>query len=106
MTANKYLYSLASVMSLILLSSAAQAAISMDRTRVVFDGGQKSISLNISNNNKQLPYLAQAWIENEEGKKIQSPLIVLPPVQRLEPGKSSQVKIESLPAIANLPQDR
>lgn len=93
-------------MGLVLLNSAAQAAVSMDRTRVIFDGGQKSISLNVANNNKQLPYLAQGWIENTEGKKVQSPLVVLPPVQRLEPGKSSQLKIEALPAISTLPQDR
>ncbi|MGM0939174.1 MAG: fimbria/pilus periplasmic chaperone [Pseudomonadota bacterium] len=97
---------LTGIMSLVLLNSVAHAAVSMDRTRVIFDGGQKSISLNISNNNKQLPYLAQGWIENAEGQKIQSPLVVLPPVQRLEPGKSSQVKIEALPAISTLPQDR
>ncbi|MDV5227250.1 fimbria/pilus periplasmic chaperone [Providencia rettgeri] len=93
-------------MGLVLLNNVAQAAVSMDRTRVIFDGNQKSISLNIANNNKQLPYLAQGWIENTEGQKIQSPLVVLPPVQRLEPGKSSQVKIEALPAISTLPQDR
>lgn len=75
-----------------MLISTANGAVSMDRTRVIFDGSQKSISLNISNNNKQLPYLAQGWIENTTGQKIQSPLVVLPPVQRLEPGKSSQVK--------------
>ncbi|EMX8644598.1 fimbria/pilus periplasmic chaperone [Providencia stuartii] len=95
-----------SLIGLTVLSSTAYGAVSMDRTRVIFDGGQKSISLNISNNNKQLPYLAQGWIENAEGQKIQSPLVVLPPVQRLEPGKSSQVKIEALPAISTLPQDR
>lgn len=97
---------LAGIIGLTLLGNAAQAAVSMDRTRVIFNGGQKSISLNITNNNKQLPYLAQGWLENTEGKKIQSPLVVLPPVQRLEPGKSSQLKIESLPAISALPQDR
>lgn len=94
------------LIGLALFSSTAYSAVSMDRTRVIFDGGQKSISLNISNNNKQLPYLAQGWIENAEGQKIQSPLVVLPPIQRLEPGKSSQVKIEALPAINSLPQDR
>lgn len=94
------------LIGLALFSSTAYSAVSMDRTRVIFDGGQKSISLNISNNNKQLPYLAQGWIENAEGQKIQSPLVVLPPVQRIEPGKSSQVKIEALPAINSLPQDR
>lgn len=97
---------LTGLVGLVLLNSVAQAAVSMDRTRVIFDGNQKSISLNISNNNKQLPYLAQGWIENTEGQKIQSPLVVLPPVQRLEPGKSSQVKIEALPGVSTLPQDR
>lgn len=90
----------------LLLSQSVQAAIGLDRTRVVFDGGDKSVVLNVTNNNKTLPYLAQAWIDDTAGKKITSPLVVLPPVQRIEPGKASQVKIEALPAIANLPQDR
>ena len=97
---------ISSLLGLLGLIQIAEAAVSLDRTRIIFDGENKSISLNINNNNKQLPYLAQGWIENEESKKITSPLIVLPPVQRLEPGKSSQMKIESLPAIKNLPQDR
>ncbi|AGP46492.1 fimbria/pilus periplasmic chaperone [Serratia plymuthica] len=89
-----------------LLAPQAQAAIALDRTRVIFDGGQNSVSLNISNQNKQLPYLAQAWLEDGEGNKVQSPLVVLPPVQRVEPGKPSQVKIQALPAAKQLPQDR
>ncbi|WP_199638697.1 fimbria/pilus periplasmic chaperone [Serratia sp. PAMC26656] len=89
-----------------LLAPQAQAAIALDRTRVIFDGGQNSVSLNISNQNKQLPYLAQAWLEDEQGNKIQSPLVVLPPVQRVEPGKPSQVKIQALPVAKQLPQDR
>nr|WP_261467576.1 fimbria/pilus periplasmic chaperone [Serratia fonticola] len=89
-----------------LVTQQAQAAIALDRTRVIFDGGQNSVSLSISNKNKQLPYLAQGWIEDEQGNKIQSPLTVLPPVQRIEPGRQSQVKIQSLPATKSLPQDR
>jgi len=84
----------------------SQAAIALDRTRVVFDGKQNSVSLNVSNQNKQLPYLAQGWIEDEQGNKIQSPFTVLPPVQRIEPGKPSQVRIQALPAARALPQDR
>ncbi|MGP2446622.1 fimbria/pilus periplasmic chaperone [Pantoea ananatis] len=84
----------------------AQAAIALDRTRVIFDGNQKSVSLSVTNQNKQLPYLAQGWIEDAQGTKIQSPLIVLPPVQRIEPGKGSQVKIQALPASRLLAQDR
>ena len=90
----------------VFLSMPSQAAIALDRTRVIFDGGQQSVSLSVSNQNKQLPYLAQGWLEDEQGNKIQSPLTVLPPVQRIEPGKPSQVKIQALPAAKQLPQDR
>lgn len=88
------------------LPVSSQAAIALDRTRVVFDGGLQSVSLSVSNQNKQLPYLAQGWLEDEQGNKIQSPLTVLPPVQRIEPGKPSQVKIQALPAAKQLPRDR
>ncbi|MEB2645357.1 fimbria/pilus periplasmic chaperone [Pseudomonas canadensis] len=88
------------------LSQGAYAAVGLDRTRVIFDGGKEATSVNITNNNTQLPYLAQGWIEDETGQKITSPLIVLPPVQRLEPGKQSQVKVQALPAAKLLPQDR
>ncbi|MGP0855890.1 fimbria/pilus periplasmic chaperone [Serratia sp. CY84636] len=87
-------------------SPESQAAIALDRTRVIFDGSAQSVSLSVSNQNKQLPYLAQGWLEDEQGNKIQSPLAVLPPVQRIEPGKPSQVKIQALPAAKQLPKDR
>lgn len=84
----------------------AKAAIGLDRTRVIFDGSKDAVSMNITNNNTQLPYLAQGWIEDEQGNKITSPLTVLPPVQGLEPGKKSQIKVQALPAAKLLAQDR
>lgn len=84
----------------------AFAAISLDRTRVIYNGDQKSVSMNISNENKRLPYLAQAWIEDEKGKKLSTPLAVLPPVQRIEADGHSQIKIQSLGAEKVMPQDR
>lgn len=84
----------------------ADAAIGLDRTRVIFDGSKDAVSMSITNNNTQLPYLAQGWIEDEQGNKISTPLTVLPPVQRLEPGKNSQVKVQALPAAKSLAQDR
>ena len=81
---------LAAALTIGAVSLPAHAAIALDRTRVIFDGDLKTVSLNISNQNKQLPYLAQGWIEDDRGNKIQSPFTVLPPVQRVEPGKPSQ----------------
>lgn len=89
-----------------ILGNSAHAAIALDRTRVVFDGENNSVSLNVSNENKQLPYLVQGWLENTDGVKVNSPLTVVPPVQRLEAGAKSQIKVQSLPAIKSLPQDR
>ncbi|MDX7998966.1 molecular chaperone [Xenorhabdus sp. Reich] len=84
----------------------AMAAIALDRTRVIFNGNTKSVSLNIENQHLDLPYLAQSWIEDDKGNKINGPLVVVPPVQRVEAGAKSQVKIQTLPAIAQLPQDQ
>ena len=85
----------------------AQAAVSLDRTRAIFDGGEKSMTLNIANDNKQLPYLAQSWVENAQEVKITTgPLVVTPPVQRLEPGAKSMIRVSSTPDINTLPQDR
>ena len=106
MMPNTRLTSQALALLVLALSQSANAAVGLDRTRVIFDGGKDATSVNITNNNTQLPYLAQGWIEDEAGKKITSPLIVLPPVQRLEPGKQSQVKVQALPAAKSLPQDR
>ncbi|ENL8516916.1 fimbria/pilus periplasmic chaperone [Providencia rettgeri] len=89
-----------------LVSGSAFSAIALDRTRVIFNGDQKSVSITITNKNNQLPYLAQGWVENIQGVKITSPFAVLPPVQRVEPEKSSQVRIEALSEISQLPQDR
>lgn len=88
------------------LSQQASAAVALDRTRVIFDGAVKSVSLRITNENKTLPYLAQGWVEDPKGKKITDPLVLLPPVQRIEPGEQSQLKVQSLTSIQRLPQDR
>jgi chaperone protein PapD len=89
-----------------LLTDEAMAAIALDRTRVILNGDDRSVSLNISNQNKQLPYLAQGWIEDEQGNKINTPLTVVPPIQRVEPGALSQLKVQTLPAVSQLAQDR
>lgn len=86
--------------------SQANAAISIDRTRVIIMGDEKSAQVNIINHSKKLPYLAQSWLENESEEKINSPLTVLPPLQRLEKDTTVQVNITPLPAAAQLPQDR
>lgn len=84
----------------------ASAALALDRTRVIFPGGEKSVTVNVHNENRSLPYLAQAWLEDAKGNKMTSPLVVVPPLQRVEAGSATQIQIKALPAASALPQDR
>ncbi|EOI3528826.1 fimbria/pilus periplasmic chaperone [Cronobacter dublinensis] len=106
LTMKKTVFAAALALTGVVTTQQAFAAIALDRTRVVYNGEEKSISLNISNENKNLPYLAQAWIEDAQGNKITGPLTVLPPVQRVEAGAKSQVKVQASAATATLPQDK
>ncbi|HEI8864692.1 TPA: fimbria/pilus periplasmic chaperone [Serratia odorifera] len=94
------------LLALSVASVTAQAALTLDRTRVIYNADQKSISLNIYNDNKKLPFLAQAWIEDSENRKVTSPLVVMPPLQRVNAGERSLVRIAKSQATASLPADR
>lgn len=93
-------------LALVSAAPAVNAAIALDRTRAIYESNASSISLNIVNENKSLPFLAQSWIEDEKHQKIAGPLVALPPLQRVEPGERSVVRVTKTPAADNLPQDR
>ncbi|HAX8208653.1 TPA: fimbria/pilus periplasmic chaperone [Escherichia coli] len=88
------------------VSFSSHASVTPDRTRLVFNESDKSISVTLRNNDPTLPYLAQSWIEDAKGNKISSPLAVLPPVQRIDAMMNGQVKVQGLPDINKLPADR
>lgn len=58
-------------------STSAQAAVTLDRTRIIFDGTQQSINITIRNDNPELPYLAQSWLENDAEKNWKLALLLL-----------------------------
>ncbi len=89
-----------------LLVQSAYSAIALDRTRVIYNENDKSVSVGLTNEHKTSPYLAQTWIENDKDEKVNSPFIVTPPVHRLEANSKSQIKIQAIPAVAQLPKDR
>lgn len=89
-----------------LIAQQANAALALDRTRAIVNAGDKSLSLGVTNQNRELPYLAQAWVEDAQGNKVSDPLVALPPVQRIEPGSKSQIKIQITPAMKLLAQDK
>ncbi|MTC28543.1 fimbria/pilus periplasmic chaperone [Providencia alcalifaciens] len=86
---------------------ATYAAVTLDRTRIIFDGDQQSINITIRNDNPELPYLAQSWLEDAAEKKLEAgPIIATPPIQRMEPKSTSLVRLSAAPDINKLPQDR
>lgn len=90
----------------LLMSVSAQASVTPDRTRLVFNESAKSISVTLRNSDSKLPYLAQSWIEDDKGNKINSPLAVLPPVQRIDALMNGQVRVQAMPDTHLLPADR
>lgn len=102
----KYSKSVTGLLCLLLLSSAASAVVSPDRTRLIFNASEKSVSMRLNNQSKSDPYLAQSWIEDSSGRKTRSFISALPPMQRIEPGEQVQVRLMGLADLNQLPQDR
>ena len=91
---------------LLTISLGCNAAVQPDRTRIVFNANDKATSLRIENQSDKLPYLAYSWIENEKGEKSDALLVALPPIQRMEPKATSQVRVVKQASTAQLPGDR
>lgn len=87
-------------------AGASEAAINLDRTRIIFNSNDTSASIVLQNKSETSPYLAQAWLENEAGQKVDSPLSVLPPIQRIDAGQKTLVRIVLLPDVEQLATDR
>lgn len=92
--------------ALSVFSSGVQAGISLDRTRVVITETEASSSANLSNSSADIPFLAQSWVEDEKGNKITAPLIVLPPLQRINGGQKGIARVSKTAGIEKLPKDR
>lgn len=67
----------------------AHAAVNIDRTRIVMGGADKSLAITLTNQSKTQPYLAQSWIDDASGKRSESYLLALPPLQRIDAGKNA-----------------
>ncbi|NAU77883.1 fimbrial protein, partial [Klebsiella pneumoniae] len=91
----------------IFISMAAHSAVTLDRTRIIFPGTEKSINITISNDNPEEAYLAQSWIEDLQGNKLtKGAILATPPLQRIEPNSYSLVRLSTTPELHKLPQDR
>lgn len=87
-------------------TSSLMAALTVDRTRLIINGDEKAVSLTVRNQNNYAPYLVQSWLEDINGKKVSQPLVALPPIQRIEAGSKTSVRVQNLNKHNGLPSDR
>lgn len=92
---------------LLLSSTVAQAAenggVTIGGTRLVYDGGKKEQSLNITNSSNA-PFLIQSWVEVQKGSAEKAPFIVTPPLFRLDGNQKNMLRV--VRTGGNLPEDR
>jgi len=82
----------------------AQAALTVNTTRIVFDSDKRSTSVVIANPSPR-PYAVQSWVNTaKDDTDTAVPLATSPGLFRLDPGKEQMVQISRLPN--KLPQDR
>ncbi|EPX2491959.1 molecular chaperone [Klebsiella michiganensis] len=92
---------------LMTLSATSQAGVVVGGTRLIYEGGKKEASINLSNPDKNI-YLIQSWVDSEgRGKGTQAekaPFIVTPPLFRLDSNQQNILRI--VRAGGNLPEDK
>ncbi len=86
--------------------NASWAGIALDRTRMIITGDARSVSAKLTNTSPSIPFLAQSWVEDAHGTKITSPLMVLPPLQRINGGQKGIARVTKTSGVNALPQDR
>lgn len=80
----------------------ASAGVVLGGTRVILGERDREASIPAKNNGTS-PYVVQAWIDAGEGKN-KTPLLVTPPLSRLDPGKENILRI--MRVSGELPADR
>lgn len=82
------------------ITNTSYAGVIISGTRVIYNEGNKNVSINVKNPDK-MPYLIQSWIDDFEEKK-QSKFTITPPLFRLNPDKENTLRIflteEGLPS--------
>lgn len=90
-----------------LVAHAAQAAIVVQGTRVVFPEKSREVTVKINNTSAD-PVLVQSWVDDGQAnvapEELKVPFVVAPAVSRVDPQSAAVLRISAL--RPNLPKDR
>ncbi|HEF4759440.1 TPA: molecular chaperone [Pseudomonas putida] len=85
-------------------TSHSHASLTLNATRVIYDGDKRSVSLVIANPSDKV-FAVQSWVNTSaDDTTTVVPFVASPPLFRIDPGKEQQVQINGLPNA--LPKDR
>ena len=85
-----------------LMASHAAASISLNATRIVFDGDHKEANITVRNGNQDV--LIQSWVDNTDAGASRAPFAVTPPLARVFAKEQQLLRI--LYEGAGMPTDR
>ncbi|ELY1864191.1 molecular chaperone [Serratia marcescens] len=89
--------------ALLFFSFNATANVVLGGTRMIYDETKKEANISVSNQDSSKPVLIQTWVENFSSQnKDEVPLIVTPPLFRLEPEQENIIRV--IYSGAELPQ--
>ncbi|WMI97535.1 molecular chaperone [Pseudomonas chlororaphis subsp. aurantiaca] len=72
----------------------ASAGVAVGGTRVIYDARKKEASLSVVNQDKDVPYLIQSWVESASGNLTnKAPFIITPPLFRLDAKQENILRI-------------
>ncbi|MBI0550218.1 molecular chaperone [Pectobacterium parmentieri] len=94
------------IISYLFLIPSAYSTLSLDRTRVIFNDEEQSATVMLMNPNAEHPILAHSWLTDDQHNKVTTPLMVLPPLQRIEAKGYSLTRLVKTEQITQLPTDR
>ncbi|MFW2075048.1 molecular chaperone [Acinetobacter gerneri] len=93
--------------AVVMVCSAAHAAIIVNGTRVIYPANKKDVTVQVKNDGTK-PSLMQVWMDDGDASitpdKSTVPFVITPPVSRVDPKQGQTISISYI--NANLPQDR
>jgi len=94
---------MAALWAALALARPAEASLQIAGTRVILNGKDREVSVSVTNAGA-LPYVIQTWIESDDETQTGVPLLVTPPLSRLDPGKENLLRV--MRVSGNVPTDR
>lgn len=95
---------LCATLVLLMGSHAALATLSTDQTRYIFPGNKDSLSITVTNNDKERTFGGQAWVDNIIEKDTRPTFVVTPSFFKVKAQGKQTLRV--IVASDHLPQDK